>query len=95
MEKNTMLCIPRVDINISNKFIFKILCSANIGKIIKIIDIPLKMDQNYKRIIIKIRWDEKNELAKEFKEKILNGKCIKLVYDMPWFWKIVLFNNIK
>ena len=90
---NPMLCIPRVDVKLSTNFIFKILCYANFGKIIKIIEIPLKSDENYKRIIIKLQWYEKNEFAREVKEKIINGKSIKLVYNMPWFWKIVLLRN--
>lgn len=95
MERNPTLCIPRVENTLSTNYIFKKLCSAKLGKIIKLVEIPLKQDQSYKRIIIKIRWDEKNERAKQIREKIINGKSIKLVYDMPWFWKLVLFTNIK
>lgn len=90
MEQNPSICIPRVDITMSRNYIFNKLRLANFGKIIKIIEIPLKKDENYKRIIVKIRWNENDKRAIEFRDKLNNGESIILVHEMPWFWKIIL-----
>jgi len=83
------LCIPKVSQNITQKQIFKIFCKLNIGYISKIIENPLRADPNYKRVIIKILWDNNQPLAKEMQEVLKNPKeHYNLVYDMPWYWQI-------
>lgn len=77
-----------MEISTPTKYIFQKLCKLKWGRIIKIIEIPLRNDPTHKRIIIKIKWNS----SSEYKERIDNGDCIKLVHDeqSPWFWKVVL-----
>lgn len=87
------LCIPKINSNIKKDYIQKKLINLQkFGKIEKIIEIPLKNDPLYKRIIIKIIWNQ-NESSKNFQEKLKNMGSIKYVYDFPWYWKILITNH--
>lgn len=90
-QKNN-ICIPRMENNIDKKQIFNIFKKLNIGYIEKIIEIPLKNDNEYKRVIIKIKWNN-NEETQKIKTRLQNGEPVNIVYELPWFWKIVLCNN--
>lgn len=83
------LCIPKVSQTITQKQIFQLFCKLNIGYISKIIENPLRADPHYKRVIIKILWDNNQPLAKEMQEVLKNPKeHYNLVYEMPWYWQI-------
>lgn len=81
------LCIPRIENTIQKEFIFKKLCLLNIGYIQKFTEIPLKDNSNFKRILIKVKWNSLDKTL-DLKRKLLAGQTIKLVYQMPWFWKL-------
>lgn len=83
------LCIPRIENTIQREFIFKKLCLLNIGYIQKLTEIPLKSNPDYKRILIKIKWNTSQKTL-DFKNKLMSGQTIKLVYENPWFWKICM-----
>jgi hypothetical protein len=88
-QKQMELCIPKVSVNISQKTIFHVFCKLKIGYIVKIIENPLKNDPSYKRIIIRIHWDNTQPLAKEIQEHLKNPtEHMNIVYDMPWYWQI-------
>ena len=88
-EKPIEICIPKVSANISRKQIFETFRKLNIGYINRITENPLRGDPNYKRIIIKIHWDNKQPLAKEIQETLKNqNEHMNIVYEMPWFWQI-------
>jgi len=84
------ICIPRVDISISKDFIYNTLSELRIGKIHKIIEIPLRNEFSYKRIIIKIQWNNNESITQNIKKHLYESGSFKIVYDMPWYWKIVL-----
>ena len=87
------LCIPRIKSNTTKEYIKKKLCNLQFfGKIEKIIEIPLKNDPTYKRILIKIIWNT-NEPSKNFQERLRNTGSINYVYDFPWYWKIFITNH--
>jgi hypothetical protein len=91
-DNNPILCIPRMDKNISKQYIFDKLRKLNFGYIEKIIEIPLKNNTDHKRVLIKIKWNNYPDTM-NYKTRLNNGESIKLVYDMinvPWFWKIVV-----
>ena len=93
-NENPVLCIPRMEKNISKGFIINKLQKLDFGYIEKVTEIPLKNGTDYKRIIIKINWNS-NPNTIVYKKKLTNGESLKLVYDMnhvPWFWKIVVSN---
>jgi|UniRef100_A0A6C0IN55 hypothetical protein len=87
--KPTILCIPKVDNSIKNEDIFKKLVGLNIGYIYKIFDKPFSKQENYKTLFIKFSWNTKNENAMYLKNKLLEKGSLKLVYNAPWYWKIV------
>ena len=86
------LCIPRVNSAISKEYIHNKLCNLNIGTVEKMSEIPLKNDAAYKRIIFKIKWN-KNETSQRLQECLVANKTFNIVYDMPWFWKVVITNQ--
>jgi hypothetical protein len=82
-------CIPRVDVNVEKEYICKKLKEFNIGRISNIREIPLYKEPNYKRIIMKIEWDKESNATIEQIDKLIDTYgSAKLVYDMPWYWKI-------
>jgi hypothetical protein len=90
MEKSTELCIPRVSVNITKEYIFEVLRKLKWGYIVRIHEIPSKGNIEYKRIIIRIQWNTKNEDIKKIYERIImENEPIYIVYEMPFYWKIV------
>lgn len=86
------LCIPRIDSNIKKEYIYERLSNIQVGKIERIIEIPLKNDATYKRILFRITWNS-NEKSIKMQEQLKNKGLINFVYDMPWYWKIFISNN--
>lgn len=83
------LCIPRIESSITKDYIYKTLCNLQIGSIINIIEIPLKNDPTHKRAIIKINWNKTTQ-ALDIQKTLEAKGSVKLVYNMPWYWKIVV-----
>lgn len=83
-KRFSSICIPKVDIKLTRDYIYNKLCKLNLGRIDRIIEIPLYHDPNHKRIIIKLQWYKNSEIEAYLAK---NGN-IKLVYDMPWYWKV-------
>lgn len=84
------LCIPRMSINISKDTIFKTFCNLKLGYIERISEIPLKSNPHFKRIIIRIKLNLSTDQAKFIHQRIINLEPVFIVYDMPWYWKVVL-----
>ena len=82
------LCIPRIDTTISKDYIFKTLCKLKWGRIVKIIEIPLRDDNSFKRILININLNESNDI----RNTLTDGKYINIVHDpiLPWFWRVTM-----
>jgi hypothetical protein len=83
------LCIPRMDSSISKDYIHKTLYNLQIGNIINIIEIPLKNDPSHKRAIIRINWNHSSR-SLNIQKTLAEIGSIKIVYNMPWYWKIVV-----
>lgn len=83
------LCIPRIESSISKDYILSILNKLNVGYINKIYENPLRNDTTKKRIIIQIKWYN-NMRSIMIQEELKKNKNIKLVYNMPWYWKIFI-----
>lgn len=88
MQQTDSICIPRIESSISKTYIKTKLDSLHLGHILQIREIPLQNDNNYKRIIIQLRWLDTRR-SKDIQQKLAEIGSIKLVYDMPWYWKIV------
>ena len=95
-----MLCIPRMSTTITKKFIFQTFVKANWGFIEQILEYPYK-DEEQKRVLIKLRWNDNVETEK-VKTILESNDSIKMVYNMnsPFYWRINKFiprnkNNTK
>jgi hypothetical protein len=92
-QRCKILCIPRTDANISEPVVRNIFNKLNIGSIGRI-DLVKKQNEKggqYMRIFIHINKWYNTENANIAKERLLNGKDIKIIYDDPWFWKISVY----
>jgi hypothetical protein len=88
-KKPLEICIPKVSITIPKKQIFDTFVKLNIGYIDRITENPLRYDSNYKRVVIRIRWDNTQPLATEIQDQLQDtSNHMNVVYDMPWFWQI-------
>ena len=96
------ICIPRTFPTIrgeqTKRAVFRTFRELRIG-IIDRIDTVHKTDKNDERFctvyIHMKRWNMTNQLARETRQKLLDGKEIKVVYDEPWFWKCTASNMEK
>jgi len=90
------LCIPRVFININEQRIRKIFDELNMG-IIERVDIISKntdKGEKFNRVFIHFKkWFSEGN-AQIARERVLNGKEIKIIYDDPWFWKVSAYREI-
>ena len=90
-SNNPSICIPRVFNNISTKFIIKIFQhKLKIGPIKKVDVIynHIKDDDDskwqFKKVFIHFHnWNENKD---DIRTLINEGKTLKVVYDIPWFW---------
>lgn len=82
------ICIPRVDMSVSRNYIEDVIRNMNIGYIETLNEIPLRKDPTHKRVIMKMRWDKNNVKTKEILNKMTEFGSVKLVYNMPWYWKV-------
>jgi len=87
------LCIPRILSNITKEYIHDIFNKLNIGTIHRI-DIVRNKNLSNKAFIHFSKWNN-GENADIIKERLLLDKDIKIVYNNPWFWKIVAFRETK
>jgi len=89
------LCIPRVFPNIDERRIRGIFDSLNMGEIARVDIISRKTDkgENFNRVFIHWKKWYDSENANQSRERLLNGKEIKIIYDEPWFWKISAYRE--
>ena len=87
------ICIPRTFPTIrgeqTKRAVFKTFRDLRIGFIDRI-DTVHKTDKNGERfctVYIHLKWDMDNKLARDTRQKLVDGQEIKVVYDEPWFWK--------
>lgn len=85
-------CIPRLEKSIKKEYICENLKKLNIGNIISITEIPLYNNPEYKRIIIKVSWDMNADLSMEIENLLQKYGSIKLIHNMPLYWKLVSTN---
>jgi hypothetical protein len=89
------LCIPRVLSNINEKRIRTVFNALNLGEIerIDVISKYTEKREKFNRVFIHWKRWNINEDSNYARERLLNGKEIKVVYDDPWFWKISAFRD--
>jgi hypothetical protein len=90
-----VLCIPRVYSNINEKRIRKIFEELNMGTLdhIDIVGKNNGKGEKFNRVYVHFRHWNNSENALMARERLLNGKEIKIIYDDPWFWKISAYRE--
>ena len=89
------ICIPRAFKNTSSQRVFETFRRLNFG-FIDGVDIVPKTAENgeeYVRVFVHFtRWNHSNPDAKKFREQIVKGEQVNILYDQPkpWFWKCSL-----
>lgn len=85
------ICIPRILSNVTKEYIHSIINKLELG-IINRIDIIRSKNMCNKAFVNFSKWNEGGN-ADIVKERLLNGKDIKVIHNDPWFWKIVIFRE--
>jgi hypothetical protein len=91
------LCIPRVFVNIDEKRIRRIFDELNMGDILRI-DVVSKTTnkgEKFNRVFIHFKKWFSNKNSDIARERLLNGKEIKIIYDDPWFWKVSSYREVN
>lgn len=89
---NPVLFIPRVYSNINESRIRHIFNELNMGELDRI-NIVGKRGDKYNRVFIHYRYWNNSENAEIVRDRLLNGKEVKVIYDDPWFWKISAYRE--
>ena len=89
------ICIPRVFTNIDERRIRGIFDSLNMGEILRVDIVRRKSDkgENFNRVFIHWKKWNDSENANRSRERLLNGKEIKIIYNDPWFWKVSAYRE--
>ena len=89
-ENQPSMCIPRVFENISERQVREVFEQLDLGQLdhIDIIERKSEKGEKYKRIFIHFSKWYWNDEAVTARRRLIEGKDIKVVYNMPWFWKI-------
>jgi hypothetical protein len=89
------MCIPRVFPNIDEKRIRRIFDELSMGEIdhIDIIGKTTEKGEKFNRVFVHFRKWHSNQNADTARERLINGKEIKIIYDEPWFWKISAYRE--
>jgi len=90
-----VLCIPRVYQNITEGRIRKIFDDLDMGELEHIDVVPKTSEKGdkFNRVFVHFRRWNNSENANTARERLLNGKEIKIIYDEPWFWKISAYRE--
>jgi hypothetical protein len=91
------LCIPRVFTNWTESRIRKIFDDLSLGEILRIdvISKNTEKGEKFNRVFVHYKHWFSNPNADMARERLLNGKDIKIVYDEPWFWKITAYRETR
>jgi hypothetical protein len=90
-----VLCIPRVYPNINEERIRRVFNELNMGLLdrIDIIKKETAKGEKFNKVYIHFYNWNNTENARIARERLLNGKEIKVIYDDPWFWKISAYKK--
>ena len=86
------LCIPKVDKGIREKDIREVFKKLNFGLVERIDIVSWKTNTHTntnKFCRVFIHFNTWNESAEELRINLLNGDTYNIVYNFPWYWKVV------
>ena len=90
------ICIPRTFTTIrgeqTKRAVFNTFRDLRIGYVERI-DTVHKTDQRGERyctVYVHLKWNMGSALARDTRQKLIDGQDVKIVYDEPWFWKCTM-----
>ena len=91
LQNNPSLCIPKVERSIREKDIREVFNKLNLGSVerIDIVSWKKTINNNNKFVRIFIHFKSWNDSAEHIRNNLLNGSTYNIVYNFPWYWKIV------
>mgnify|MGYP001205730545 CR=1 FL=1 len=87
--KEISICIPRVEKILRREVIYKHIQKMEVGIIKSMVEKPLRNEDNYKRIIIRMLINPFNRLGAYILDRFSKGENVKLVYNLSTYWKLV------
>ena len=89
------ICIPRAFKNTTSQRVFETFRRLNFGYIdgVDVVSKTAENGEDFVRIFVHFtRWNYSNPDAKKFREQIVKGEQVNILYDQPkpWFWKCSL-----
>jgi len=90
-QQGLSICIPRVSSATDRKYI-KTVFEKIIGLTcnIQIVFVDIKNDERFKRVFVNIKYNSVNNKINNLRERLDNGKQLKIVYSDPLFWRCSL-----
>jgi hypothetical protein len=91
-QQGLSICIPRVSSATDRKYI-KTVFEKIIGLTcnIQIVFVDIKNDERFKRVFVNIKYNSStNNKINNLRERLDNGKQLKIVYSDPLFWRCSL-----
>jgi hypothetical protein len=92
-EQLLSICIPRAHKNITSQRVRATFQRLNLGCIdnVDVVSKTTKDGEHFVTIYVHFsNWNYDNPEAKKFRDKIVKGEQVNILYDEPWFWKCVL-----
>jgi len=89
-DYSKMLCIPRISRKYSRKAIESAFEKFNLGTIEKYKENASKENSDFKRVMFQLKWNQANEKIGMYQSMLNENKSLKLVYEFPWFWIMVI-----
>lgn len=92
IQQGLSICIPRVSSATDRKYI-KTVFEKIIGLTcnIQIVFVDIKNDERFKRVFVNIKYNSStNNKINNLRERLDNGKQLKIVYSDPLFWRCSL-----
>jgi len=85
------LCITYVFANIRRQRVWDAIKEANLGMIerIDMVQLTDKNGKPFQRVFIHFKHWFRNQTAQDTRRHVINGNTAKIIYDDPWFWKLV------
>lgn len=89
----TTLCIPRMRKVINKTYIKQKLGKCNFGIIHSIIETPLRYENDYKKVMIRITINKDKIYGIYLLNNMNNQQSVKVVHSEYEYWKIIKANQ--
>jgi len=90
IQMEATLCIPRIESSTQLEYVRAIFNKMNMGIINRISEIPLRVDASYKRVMIQMTIDMRNDKGSYIVSRFRSGQNVKIVHNGPEYWKVVM-----